>query len=107
MFIGFCFLGVCLMSTSENGVTIQNGTETSLVVEIQEKQDNDLILHGLKGAFHNQSFEVLFKERYGVLPYKGRLCVPDVGDLIQNNLAEAHDSWYSIHHGATKMYRDL
>ena len=43
----------------------------------------------------------------GLLRYQGRLCVPDVGDLRQHILAEAHNSRYSIHPGATKMYRDL
>ena len=43
----------------------------------------------------------------GVIHYHGRLCVPDVGDLRQHILAEAHNSRYSIHPGATKMYRDL
>ena len=38
---------------------------------------------------------------------KGRLCVPDVGELRQHILAEAHNSRYSIHPGAAKMYRDL
>ena len=42
-----------------------------------------------------------------VLRYKGRLCVPDVGELRQHILAEAHNSRYSIHPGATKMYHNL
>ncbi|KAH0633818.1 hypothetical protein KY284_036604 [Solanum tuberosum] len=36
-------LGVCLMSISDGGVTVQNGSESSLVVEIKEKQDSDPI----------------------------------------------------------------
>ena len=39
----------------------------------------------------------------GVLRYQGRLCVPDVGELRQDILAEAYNSRYSIHPGATKM----
>ena len=38
---------------------------------------------------------------------KGRVCVPRVDDLINTILTEAHSSKYSIHPGATKMYRDL
>ena len=38
---------------------------------------------------------------------KGRVCVPRVDDLINTILIEAHSSRYSIHPGATKMYRDL
>ena len=29
------------MSKLENGVTVQNGKESSLVVEVKEKQDSD------------------------------------------------------------------
>ena len=38
---------------------------------------------------------------------KGRVCLPCVNDLIHTILIEAHSSRYSIHPGATKMYRDL
>ena len=46
-------LGVCLMSISDNGLTVQNGAESSLVLEFKEKQDRDPILLDLKGAVHN------------------------------------------------------
>ncbi|WMV24389.1 hypothetical protein MTR67_017774 [Solanum verrucosum] len=42
-----------------------------------------------------------------MLCYQGRLCVPNVGELRQQILTEANNSKYSIHPGATKMYRDL
>ena len=37
------------MSISQNGVTIQNGSESSLVVEFKEKKESDPILLELKG----------------------------------------------------------
>ena len=43
----------------------------------------------------------------GVLRIKGRVCLPRVYNLINTILTEAHSSRYSIHPGATKMYRDL
>ena len=51
--------------------------------------------------------EVFSQGGDGVLRYQGRLCVLDVGELRQHILAEAHNSRYSIHPGAIKMYRDL
>ena len=36
-------LGVCLMIIADNGVTVQNREESSLVVEVKEKQESDLI----------------------------------------------------------------
>ena len=43
----------------------------------------------------------------GILRIKGRVCVPRVDNLIHTILIEAHSLRYSIHPGATKMYRDL
>ena len=51
--------------------------------------------------------EVFSQGGDGVLRYQGRLCVPNVGELRQHILAEAHNSRYSIHPGATKIYHDL
>ena len=47
-------LGFCLMRISNSGVTVQNGAESSLVVEVQQKQDSDPIFLELKGVVHNQ-----------------------------------------------------
>ena len=47
-------LGVRLMSISDNGVKVQNGVESSLVVKVKENQDGDPILLELKDAAHNK-----------------------------------------------------
>jgi hypothetical protein len=38
--------------------------------------------------------------------YKGRICVPNVKELKDKILHEAHESAYSIHPGGNKMYND-
>ncbi|XP_070050420.1 uncharacterized protein [Nicotiana tomentosiformis] len=43
----------------------------------------------------------------GVLRLQGHLCVPNVDGFKELILEEAHNSRYSIHPGATKMYPDL
>ena len=95
------------MSISYNVVTVQNREESSLVVEVKEKQESDPILLELKGEVNNQRVEVFSQGGDGVLRYQGRLCVPYVGELRQHILAEAHNSGYSIHPYATKIYHDL
>ena len=95
------------MSILDNGVTVKNGAEFSLVVEVKEKQHSDPILLELKNAVHNQRIEVFSQGVDGVLFYQGRLFAPDVGELRKHILAEAHNSRYFIYEGATKMYRDL
>jgi hypothetical protein len=43
----------------------------------------------------------------GVLWYKRRICVPNVKELKDKILREAHESAYSIHPGGNKMFYDL
>ncbi|WMV13806.1 hypothetical protein MTR67_007191 [Solanum verrucosum] len=78
-----------------------------ILVEVKGKQDNDPLLIQLKGVVYQQRVEVFSQEGDRVLCYQGRLCVPNVGELRQHILVETHKSRYSIHPGATKMYRDL
>ncbi|KAH0667849.1 hypothetical protein KY285_029055 [Solanum tuberosum] len=63
-------LGVHFMDTSNGGVIVQNGSKYSLVVE---------------------KVEVFSQGGDGVLRYQGRLCVPNVGELRQQFLTEAHN----------------
>ena len=91
------------MSISDSEATVQNGAESSLVVEVKEKQDSDPIFLELNNAVHNLRVEVFSQGGDGVLRYQGRLCVPDVGELRHHILAEGHKSRYLIHLVATKM----
>ena len=43
----------------------------------------------------------------GALRFHGRLCVPDDLELRREVLEVAHRSRFTVHPGATKMYRDL
>ena len=51
------------MSISVNGVIVQNGAESSFVIEVNEKQDSDPIFLDLTGAVHDQRVEVFSQER--------------------------------------------
>jgi hypothetical protein len=42
-----------------------------------------------------------------VLWYKGRIYVPNIREMKDKILCEAHESAYSIHLGGNKMYHDL
>jgi hypothetical protein len=46
-------------------------------------------------------------DQYRTLWFKKRLCVPEQGHFKNTIMDEAHNSAYSIHHGATKMYVDI
>ena len=100
-------LGVKLLGTMEGGMLVQNGSESSLLVDVKSKQDLDPSLVELKRLVDEKKIEVFSKGGDGVLRYQDRLCVPDVDDLRKMILQEAHNSSYSIHPGSTKMNRDL
>ena len=43
----------------------------------------------------------------GILRFNSRIWVPNVAELKNTILQEAHNSKFSIHPGSTKMYQDL
>lgn len=47
------------------------------------------------------------EDKQGVQQYKERICVPNVKELKEKILQEAHNSTYSIQLGGNKMYQDL
>jgi hypothetical protein len=47
------------------------------------------------------------EDEEGVLWCKGRICVPNIKELKDKILREAHESAYSIRPGGNKMYHDL
>ena len=80
---------------------------SSFLDKIKGKQFDDEKLSRIRDmVLRGESKEAIMDEE-GVLRIKGRVCVPRVDDLIHTILIEAHISRYSIHRGATKMYRDL
>ena len=58
-----------------------NGAESSLVVEVKEKQDQDPIFLELKASLYNKKVLAFEQRGDGVLRYQGRLCVPIVDGL--------------------------
>lgn len=85
---------------------MHNGFASSLVVEMKEKQEKDLVLLQLEEDVHKRKVLAFAKGGDRVLRYKGRLCVPNVDDIRERIMAEAYHSRYSIHLGSTKIYHD-
>jgi len=100
-------LGVRLFGDAEGSIGVQSSSESSLVLEEKEKQDRDPTLVRLNESVKDQKVEVFSQGGDDVLRLQERLCVPDVDNLKQRIMAEAHGTRYSIHLGATKMYHDL
>jgi hypothetical protein len=47
------------------------------------------------------------EDEQGTVWFKNRICVPEIKELRDTILKEAHDSAYSIHPGSTKLYQDF
>ena len=74
---------------------------------IQAAQELDLELCRIREAIKdgtNTEFSLFSNE---VLNFKGRLCFPNDKEMRNQILSEAYTTPYSVHHGATKMYKDL
>ena len=100
-------LGVHLLESPDKGVIVQNAGESSLVVEVKEKQYTDPILLKLKENVQQGMTKAFELTQEGVLRCQNRLCVPNVDELRKRIMMEAHHSRYSVHPGSTKMYHDL
>ena len=64
------------MDSTKRGIVVNNGTESSLVLEVKEKKDQDPVQLGLKVSVHSQRVLSFKQGGDGVLKYQGRLCVP-------------------------------
>jgi hypothetical protein len=80
---------------------------SSLLQAIQRGQVEDEKIQEIKRNIKEEKSPGFLKDDEGVLWYKGRICVPNVKELKDKILCEAHESAYSIHPGGNKMYHDL
>jgi hypothetical protein len=80
---------------------------SSLLQEIQRGQLEDEKVQEIKRNIKEEKLLNFLEDDEGVLWYKGRICVPNVKELKEKILREAHESAYSIHPGGNKMYHDL
>jgi hypothetical protein len=80
---------------------------SSLLQEIQRGQVKDERIQEIKHNIKEEKSLGFLEDEKGVLWYKGRICVPNVKELKDKILREAHESAYSIHPGGNKMYHDF
>ncbi|XP_071683394.1 uncharacterized protein [Lolium perenne] len=71
--------------------------QPTLFDQIKEAQVGHESIEGIKRRMDREEVPGFTIDVKGVLWYKGRLCVPNIEDLKQLIMKEAHDSPYSIH----------
>ena len=74
---------------------------------IKAAQSRDPILVELEENVRSENFTDFTLDDEGILWISGRLCVPDVDNLREEILEEAHFAAYSVHPYATKMYHSI
>jgi hypothetical protein len=79
----------------------------SLFQEIHRGHVEDEKIQEIKHNIKEEKSPGFSKDKQGVLRYKGRICVPNVKELKDKILYEAHESAYSIHPGGNEIYHDL
>ncbi|KAL5545109.1 hypothetical protein UlMin_008893 [Ulmus minor] len=70
-------------------------------------QELDPTLFRIREAVENGTNKEFSISTDGVLSLKGRICIPEDEELRNQLLTEAHATPYSVHPGATKMYKDM
>jgi hypothetical protein len=90
-----------------NAEVVEMEVGSSLLQEIRKGQVEDEKIQEIKRNIKEEKSLGFSEDEQGVLWYKGRICVPNVNELKDKILHEAHVSAYSIHPGGNKMYHDL
>jgi hypothetical protein len=90
-----------------NTEAMEMEVDSSLLQEIQKGQLKDEKIQEIKHNIKEEKSPDFSEDNEGVLWYKGMICVPNVKELKDKILCEAHESAYSIHPGGNTMYHDL
>jgi hypothetical protein len=69
----------------------------NLLQEIQKGQVEDEKIQEIKCNIKEENSPGFSEDEEGVLWYKGRICMPNIMELKDKILREAHESAYSIH----------
>lgn len=106
MFKEFALLGVRFVDFNEGGIMVLDSLELSFVWMWNPRKVLIIFLFNWRDPCLEVHWGSLPRGD-GVLLYQGCLSVPDVDNLMGKILLEAYSSQYSVHGGATKIYRDL
>ena len=78
-----------------------------LLDEIRQKQETCPTLIRIRDRMSRDEAPQFTIGADGVMRRQDRVCVPSDSELRQRILGEAHATPYSVHPGASKMYKDV
>jgi ribonuclease HI len=97
-------LNLGIVASSE---TLTLEIESTLEQDIRKGQLTDEKIAEYKKLITLGKVPDFMEDEQGTVWFKNRVCVPEIKELRETILNEAHNSAYSIHPGSTKMYQDL
>jgi hypothetical protein len=90
-----------------NAKVVEMEVDSTLEQDIQRGQLEDAKIQEIKEQIKEDKAPGFSVDDQGTLWHKKCIYVPDLKEIRESILREAHDSAYSIHPGSTKMYHDL
>jgi hypothetical protein len=90
-----------------NTEVITKEVDSTLEQDIQKGQLEDAKIQEIKKQIKEDKALGFSIDEQGTLWYLRHMCVPEVKEIRELILHEAHGSTHSIHLGSTKMYHDL
>uniref|UniRef100_A0A2N9III7 Reverse transcriptase n=1 Tax=Fagus sylvatica TaxID=28930 RepID=A0A2N9III7_FAGSY len=100
-------LGIEVRASGTGGTCAYLSVKPMLMDEIIAQQFEDPELYKLRDRVKAKGVIGFQIDEKGVLRHGNRLCVPTCGDFRKRIMEEAHSTPYTVHPGATKMYRDV
>ena len=97
----------------EAGIELITGSLAALTFQptildgMKERQEGDASLLRTRNEVLEEKESDFNISDEGILYRKNRLCIPNDDKLKEQIMKEAHETPYSVHPGATKMYQDL
>jgi hypothetical protein len=90
-----------------NTEIVEMEVDSTLEQDIRKGQLEDAKIQEIKEQIKEDKAPGFSIDDQGTLWYTKRICVPEIKEIRESILREAHDSAYSIHPGSTKRYHDL
>jgi hypothetical protein len=90
-----------------NAEAMETEVDSSLIQEIWRGQLEDEKIQEIKCNIKKEKSPGFSEDDEGVLWYKGSICMPNIKELKDKILCEAHESAYSILPEGNKMYNNL
>jgi len=84
----------------------QEGVRFDLYDEIKESQQGDSQLMKIREKVQKGGLQE-FNIKDDMLRFEHRLCVPEIAEIKERIMKEAHSTPYTAHPGSTKIYQDL